>query len=220
MVMAAPHRASGNGAVEQAFVYSVALNAGSVVVSITQRRNQTETDGPLSRIPAVGTLVDVTSFLTPPQSPVVPQRVFVLVVGPQSQPSDIVVRIGMNRGVGGGWFDVEPYPNPAIVSPASATPVVDIGTVTTQLDIDINDASPLPGDAASLSGLDVPAMMVWNKAFPLRIQHGVDIGFSRSGKTTGLCLNSGNGAGPHWVRPPMPKVSSYLKMRMAELAQP
>lgn len=151
-----------NGAVEQAFVYSIALNAGSVVVAITQKRNQTQTDGPLGRFPAVGTLTDVTSFLTPPNSPVVPQRVFVLVVGPQSQPSDLVVRIAMSQGVGGGWNDVIPWPNPDITAPASATPITDVASVTTQQNFVVNNADQLPGGAASLSGPDAPAVMIWN----------------------------------------------------------
>lgn len=178
-----------NGSVEQAFVYPIALNAGSVVIAITQRRNQTQTDGPLGKFPSIGTLVDVTNFLTPPASPVVPQRVFALVVSPQSQPSDLVVRISMNQGSGGGWQDVVPWPNPAEASPASATPVTDVAVVTTQLDFDVNNSDPLPGGAASLSGTDAPAIMIWNDSTSRFEQLAVDT-ITDNGVTKNITLTA------------------------------
>jgi len=151
-----------NSAVEQAFVYSVALHAGSVLVAITQRRNQHAEEGPLGRFPSGAVLLDVRAYLTPPGSAVVPQRVFVLVTGPQSQPVDVVLRVNMNQGSGGGWSDVRPWPNPPPTSPASDTEVVAITTVTSQVNVTVNGTALLPGGAASLSGLEAPALMVWD----------------------------------------------------------
>ena len=151
-----------NAAVEQAFVYSVALHAGSVLVAITQRRNQHATEGPLGRFPSAAVLLDVRAYLTPPGSAVVPQRAYVVVVGPQSQPVDLVMRLSMNQGAGGGWKDVRPWPNPPPTSPASDTEVVAVTSVTTQTNFVVNSAYPLPGGASSLSGLSAPGLMVWN----------------------------------------------------------
>jgi uncharacterized phage protein gp47/JayE len=100
-------------AVEQGFVYATALFAGSVLVCITEKRDTTTNEGPLARTNvAFGTLTDVTNFITPPNSPVLPQRAFVVVTKPTSQPSDIVLRISMGLGTSGGWADTTPWPNP------------------------------------------------------------------------------------------------------------
>lgn len=173
-------------AVEQAYVYSCALHAGSVVVSLTQRRSSL---GPLARLPSVGVMADATNYLVPPGSPVVPERVFVLVVSPASQSSDLVVRVAMNAGVGGGWFDVVPWPSPPEPSnPALIEPVA-IATVVTQLQFTITTAVPLPANATSLTGTDVPAIMLWNDATS-RFEKLNASTITRSGTTVTVTLTS------------------------------
>jgi hypothetical protein len=152
-------------ATEDAFIYPAVLAAGSVVVSPTQKRNQNATDGPNARIMSAGTLLDVSSFLTPPGSPVVPQRVFVLVVTPNPQESDIVVRLSMSKGGGAGWADVEPWPEPTLPADPTAIEQVKISAVTSQTEFDITTSIPLPGVGVGiLSGDDAPQLMVWDKS--------------------------------------------------------
>jgi len=151
-----------NSAVEQAFVYPVALNAGSTLVTIVQRRNQNTTDGPLARFPAAGVLVDTVAYLTPPGSPVVPERVFVLVTAPSSQPVSLVLRCAMNQGVGGGWLDVTPWPNPSPGLPESSTEVVAVSLIVSPTSFRVATVFPLPGGVPTLSGVDAPSIMVWD----------------------------------------------------------
>lgn len=143
-------------AVETAFVYATALHSGSTVVCVLQRRGTTV--GPLARIASAGTLADVTAYMTPPGSPVMPERVFVLVVTAVSQPSDYVLRLGMRKGVQGGWFNATPWPGfTSVKSTVQASPA------PTQTSFRINSDTTLPGGVSSLSGASAPAMMVWDQ---------------------------------------------------------
>ena len=151
-------------AVEKGFVYATALHAGSVLVAFTEKRDPNALGGPLARIATAGTLVDVTNFLVPPASPVVPQRVFVLVTPTTAQPTDLVMRIAMGLGIGAGWFDAVPFPNPPVPPDLSTTSEAQISAVTSQTDFDMTVTGGLPGGAAALSAPDAPAMMVWNDA--------------------------------------------------------
>jgi hypothetical protein len=63
---------ASRNAVESAFIYACARNAGSTLVSVVQRRGAVE--GPDGGVPSVGTLAAVTAYLTPPGSPVVEIR--------------------------------------------------------------------------------------------------------------------------------------------------
>lgn len=144
-------------ATEAAFVYPTALNAGSVVVAITEKRASTGLEGPLARQPSLGTLTDVTNFLVPPNSAVVPNRVFVLITGWNAEPSDLVVSISMAQGSTGGWSDVIPWPTPS--------PLVlshEIATTDGTLNFTFNVDTPLPGGAVLLTGDDAPDMMLWD----------------------------------------------------------
>ncbi len=145
-----------SNAVEQAYVYACALNAGSVVVSCTQKRASVV--GPLARIPSFGTLSVLTGYLTPPASPVVPGSAFVLVVPPNSVPSDLGLRIALRRATPGGWADITPWPKASTAFPRAA-----ITTLTTQTNFTITtDVAPtflLPA-----TGANAPQMMVWRKA--------------------------------------------------------
>lgn len=140
-------------AIQTAFVYACAYHAGSVHVCVLQRRGSAT--GPLARIPSVGTLADATAYLVPPNSPVVPKRVHVVVTGPVSQESDVQLDLVLEKGTSAGWADSDPWPRSsgwAIATLASQTS----WTITAA-------AGNLPGGASSLSGANAPQMMAWNK---------------------------------------------------------
>lgn len=150
-------------AVEQAFVYPVALNSGSVVVAITEKRApilqaSQVPEGPNARVPTAATLITVGNYLIAPNSPVVPQRVFVIVTGIVPQQSDTVVRITMAEGRSGGWADVLPWP-----SFSQAFPEAQIKTVDgTGLILTVESDQQLPNGSAVLTGADAPKMMLWD----------------------------------------------------------
>jgi len=139
-------------AVEAAYIYATGLNAGSVVVCITQKRANVV--GPLARIPSFGTMSVATGYLVPPNSPVVPGNVFVVVLPPRSLPSHIGMRIALRRATAGGWNDLTPWPK------ASATyPRCVVTAITSQTSFTITTDVPplfvLPG---------APALMIWRLA--------------------------------------------------------
>lgn len=144
-------------ATEAAFIYPTALNTGSVVVAITEKRASTGLEGPLARQPSLGTLTDVTNFLVPPNSAVVPNRVFVLVTGWNAEPSDLVVSISMAQGSTGGWSDVEPWP-----TPSSLILSHEIATTAGPLNFTFSVDTTLPGGATTLTGDNAPNMMLWD----------------------------------------------------------
>ncbi len=146
-----------SASVEDAFVYPCALQAGSVLVAVTQKRGTTE--GPTGREPSAGTLAAVTAALVPPGSPDFPARAFVAVFAFTGTPTDAVVQLSQRKGSAAGWADLEPFP---LVN-AGGTAVT-ITTVTSQVDIDITAASAgqLPqGAAGPLTGVN---LMVWDEA--------------------------------------------------------
>lgn len=143
-----------SSAVETAFVYACAFHAGSVLVAPIQKRSTT---GPEARIPSVGTALDVTVYLTPPGSPVVPHHVYVVVAGPTPEPSNLILKLSMRKGSVGGWFNTTPWPGHV-----SAQSVVQGGP--SQTAFSINSDTLLPGGAASLSGVNAPSIMIWDVA--------------------------------------------------------
>lgn len=139
-------RDATNG-VEDAWIYCAALEAGSVVVAITQKRGSNT--GPSGRTASSLVVSDVTAYLVPPGSPVVPAGPFVLVVATVDEPSDVAVALQMPSGSTLGWVDVNPWPQ-------NTTQLARISTVTDQTHIQITtgDASALPSST--------PSLMVWN----------------------------------------------------------
>lgn len=148
-----------SASIEDAFVYPCALNAGSIVVCITQKRGTAV--GPLARIPNSATLAAAIAYLTPPASPVLPARPFVLVVAPQEpdpgtfEASDGVLQLSMPVGVSSGWTDPEPWPG-TNSSGAAAT----ITTVTDQTHVKVTIPS---GSIGLPTGVSAPGMMVWDE---------------------------------------------------------
>lgn len=151
-----------SSAVERGFVYATALHAGSVLVAITEKRNLSTLAGPLGRIPSPGTLADAVGFLTPPQSPVVPRQVFVVVTTTTAQSSDMVIRLTMSKGVEAGWFDATPFPDPPQPTDPATTEEFAIGLVTSQTEVEVTTSLELPDGATLLEGANAPQMMVWD----------------------------------------------------------
>ena len=145
-------------AVESVFVYPTALNAGSTVIAVTEKRSTTILEGPLARLPSIGTLSDVSTYLVPPNSPVFPNRAFVLVTGWNPQSSDMVISIAMAKGSVGGWDDADPWPKSTLVNPFH-TILTTNGTDQFTFNVD----SPLPGAAALLLADEAPSLMLWDE---------------------------------------------------------
>lgn len=136
-----------SNAVEDAFVFACALHAGSVIVCVTQKR--AGTSGPEQRIPNLTTLSDVTSYIVPPQSAVVPAGVLVLIVAPVSEPSNVLVSLSMAKGRDSGWADLVPWPT-------FDTTVSSVTQKTSSTLFRIHSDSALP------TGVTAPSLMLWN----------------------------------------------------------
>lgn len=140
-----------SSAVEDAFIYSAALHAGTTIVCITQKRAGAL--GPQARIPSASTLQDVISFLTPPGSPVMPAPPFFVILPPDDQTADAFVSLAMKTNRDAGWADLVPWPN---VDGGTATTVTNV-TDPTHFQVTI------PAGTAGLpTGVSAPAMMVWD----------------------------------------------------------
>lgn len=149
-------RRSSN-AIEEAFVFPCFLHAGSTLIAISQKRAGVK--GPLARIPSPGTMAQAIAYLTPPGSPVVPARAFLVIAPVNAESTNFVVRLAMAKGSSGGWTDVQPFPAYHATTPT-------ITSVISQTDIRVTASgdATLPGQAAlaTLTGADAPQMMVWN----------------------------------------------------------
>ncbi len=150
---------SSSNAIEDGFIYPCALHAGSVVVSMTAKR--VGAIGPLARIPDIGTLSTAIAYLVPPLSPVVPPRSFVLPVAPNSEPTDLVLRLALQRGSDAGWRDARPFP-----SYHATTPQVTQVVGPTSFRMTCPGDATLPGFSAlaTASGSDAPHIMAWDVA--------------------------------------------------------
>lgn len=147
-------RAASN-AIEDGYVYPCALYAGTTLIAITQKRAGVL--GPLGRIPSPGTLAQAIAYLTPPGSPVVPGRAFALVTPVASQPVDVVVLLGLQRGTASGWVDVDPFPSfrASVVARTSDTDFTILSTSDATL--------PRQAALATLVGANAPHLQLWNR---------------------------------------------------------
>ncbi len=140
-------RKSSN-AIEDAFVYACALNAGTVVLCVVQRRGNGV--GPLARQAGAGLLADATAYMVPPGSPVMPAHPFVVPLTFVAEPVDTMARLTMPKGSPAGWTDPAPWPN-------STATVAEVTTVTSQTDIQI-----------TATGVNAPTgtprVMIWDEA--------------------------------------------------------
>jgi uncharacterized phage protein gp47/JayE len=140
-----------SNSVEDAFVYATAFHAGSVLVAITQKRAGVA--GPNSRVASTSTISAVTAYITPPGSPVVPPRAYVLVTTVVPQPADAEMQISLSAGSSGGWADVTPWPGYTDGAGTASTVTV----LTNQSNFRIYSDTALP------TGVTAPQMMVWDE---------------------------------------------------------
>lgn len=132
--------------VEQAFIYPCALNSGSTIVCVSQKRSVSA--GPLARIAGLVTTTVVSGYLTPPGSPVVPGRVHVVVVAATPQSTNISLKLALAKGLPSGWAQANSWPG-------FVTTAATIGTVTTQTQFRMHSDTAPPS-------VGVPEIMVWN----------------------------------------------------------
>lgn len=151
--MRALARAASN-AVEDAFVYPCAMNAGSVLVAVTQKRGVAT--GPNARVASSGVLLQVQAAIVPPASPDIPAQTFVVVLPDTPEPTNAVVQLALRKGSAAGWTDLQPFP-----PVGSGNGQVAVSLVSTQTDFRItaSAAGLLPGGAASLPGI---GLMIWD----------------------------------------------------------
>lgn len=143
---------AATASVEAAFEYAAAAAAGSMFVALTQARGGVQ--GPLGRIPSVGTLTAVRAAITPPGSATVPGHPYVLVTPTNDEPCDLVARLSMPTGSGAGWSDLDVWPG----TNDDGDPCT-ITLLTTQLDFRIT----IPTDSDALpTGVTAPRLMVWD----------------------------------------------------------
>lgn len=140
--------------VEDAFIYPCAFHAGSVLVVVTSKRGAEP--GPLARVPSLSILSAVTSMLVPPGSPVLPGRAHVVVLPPQTEPSDLVVQLAQPLGSDAGWTDLVPFPQ---VDGTTAVTITSLGDQT-HFEITASSAGQLPqGVTGPLADVH---LMVWD----------------------------------------------------------
>ena len=175
-----------SNAIEGAFVYPTALNAGSVLVAIVEKRNTdiVPPEGPNARVPSAGTLITATNFLVAPASPVVPQRVFVVVSSIVPQQANMVVQLSMALGSPGGWADVLPWPDFSLNFPE-----VQATVITSDVEFEVETDVSLPNGVASLAGPDAPLLMVFNREISRFIQLDV-ASITVVGTTATIVLNT------------------------------
>ncbi len=137
-------------AIEDGFVYSCALECGSVVVCVLQKRGDSE--GPEARLAGGTVLSDATAYLAAPSSPDVPVPPQTLVLTATSTRVDTMLRLRMARASKSGWADATPWPAQTSV-PATIT------TVSTQKLIRITVSAGVGAPPAT-----TPALMVWDVA--------------------------------------------------------
>lgn len=147
-------RAASN-AVEDAFVYPCAMNAGSVLVAITQKRGVAT--GPDARVASAGVLLLVQAAIVPPGSPDIPAQAFVVVLPDTPEPTNTVVQLALRKGSAAGWTDLQPFP-PLGTLPGGHVAVSLVSTPT-DFRITTSGAGQLPGGATSINGV---GLMVWD----------------------------------------------------------
>jgi len=144
-------------AIENAWVYATALNAGTVIVAITQKRGTVT--GPLARIPSDVTIETLRTYLVPPGSPVVPSRPFVLPQKVVSDPISVGLTLSMRKNTTGGWADAIPWPYPIGTTPNELSRIT---TFTNSQDFRIKSGILLPNGVSTLTKPNAPSIMAWD----------------------------------------------------------
>jgi hypothetical protein len=152
-----------SNAILDAYIYACAFNAGSVLVSLTGKRTG---PGPNGLVASPAAIATATAYLVPPNSPIVPERAFVVVTTFTPQPSNVALQLQQPKGSDAGWRDLNPWP---FLLPTPAGGCASIVTVTDSMNFRMRadgtgGLSSLPGGATALSGLDAPHLLLWNEA--------------------------------------------------------
>jgi hypothetical protein len=139
-----------SAAIEDAWVYSCALEAGSTIVAVTAARGTSES--PTARIAGQPIIDDATAYITSPGSPVVPAPPFILALSCVSQPTNIMVALELPKKSTSGWTDLVPWPAAVSILPQ-------VSAVTNQQDflVDLGAALAAPSSTT-------PSLMVWDSA--------------------------------------------------------
>ena len=152
--------------VEDGFVYSCGLHAGSVLCVITKKRGTTV--GPYARIPVALTPVmeAAQAYVTPPTSGLVPERALVLVIPPRYQDTTIALAIQQPVGSDLGWADQDPWPvwdtaRPVTFRPRVQAIITGVSPNVTCFDM-YYDGATTPPAAASLMRWD-PLTSTWTE---------------------------------------------------------
>jgi len=138
-----------SNALDVAFAYSSILYAGTgLIVPLLKRASNVR--GPNGRIPGLALLAQLTAYLVPPASPVVPDLGLLWVAPPVATSTDFVISLAMPTGTDAGYADPNPWPVQAGGIAVSITAL----TNQTHFQIQCNTGLPL--------GVTAPKMMVWN----------------------------------------------------------
>lgn len=176
-----------SNAILDAYVYACAFNAGSVLVCVVGKRTGI---GPQGLMASAGAIAAATGYLVPPNSPVVPERAFVVVLTFAPQASNVILQLQQPKGNDAGWRDFAVWPTVLVTGGVAASVV----TVTDQqhfrMRADGPGTSNLPGGAASASGLNAPHLMLWNEDKSVFVELNVQSVTFVSGVNYDVVLNA------------------------------
>lgn len=166
-----------SASVDVCFAYSCILYAGTALLVALQKR-ASNVRGPAGRIPSAGLLAELTAYLVPPGSPIVPDLGLLLVAPPRGTPSNMVLSLSMPVGTDAGWADFQPWPT------QTAGAAVTVTAVTDQQHFQIQCAVGLP------LGVTRPSLMIWDSATSSFEHLDVQIVLLNSGTTYDVILNT------------------------------
>jgi hypothetical protein len=157
-------RASSN-AVEDAFVYGCAFGYGSFLVVPVQKRvssSDKDNNPPYARIPNVAVQAAVTARVVPPGSPENPSPPRGIVLPPRLQPTNLDIRISLEKGSTAGWEDFSPWPNISD-GPPSTRCTIDAYIGENAVVLHAPGSATLPGVpyGSTVTGSNCPKMMFW-----------------------------------------------------------
>lgn len=138
---------AAQNAVGGVWVYGGGWHAGSALAVVAQKRGKAV--GPLARIPSVGTMAKVTSYLAS-VVPITPGPPAVVALPPVPISTDLVLSLAMATDSTSGWADPTPWPAQDSGAPATISALVN----QTHFTIACTTAPP--------DGV-VPQMMVWDE---------------------------------------------------------
>lgn len=98
-----------SNAIDVAFAYSCFLyNGTGSIVPVGKRASNVR--GPAGRIPSDVLMAELTAYMVPPGSPIVPDLGLLLLAPPTAVPCHLVLSLAMPTGSDAGWADYQPWP--------------------------------------------------------------------------------------------------------------